>query len=329
MCSCRCRWDGIERHSTISLLVFAYNSLWIVGLWALLIAARLGTVTRMLAMLVVLVSDLTIVNGFYVWPKLLPAAMLLAAAALVLTPEWTEVRRRPALAVPVATLLVLAMLGHGSTVFGGVPLAVIAVFRGLPDWRWAGVLVATGIVLYAPWRLYQRYADPPGDRLTKWMLARDIGPNRHAMLSDIASAHRDAGVGGAIHNKAENLVDGAGGGPMADQLKQFADSIAHDRFPDADGALQSIGFFYLLPSFGLLLIGAPLSAFGRWRNHIRSAEWRFATIAFASFSLGTVLWALILFGNEASRTVIYQGSYLLPILGFCGRSKGRERHSHG
>jgi hypothetical protein len=73
---------------------------------------------------------------------------------------------------------------------------------------------------------------------------------------------------------------------------------------------------------GLLLIGAPLSVIGRWRHHIRSAEWSFATTAFAVFVVGTVLWALIMFGNQAGGAVIHEGSYALPILGSCALLAG-------
>ena len=69
------------------------QQLWIVGLWALLLAMRVRKVTRALVMVTVLVSDLALLNGFFVWPKLLPAAMLLAAAALIVTPLWGELRR--------------------------------------------------------------------------------------------------------------------------------------------------------------------------------------------------------------------------------------------
>src|SRR4029077_14748732 len=137
--------------------------LWIVGLWALLLAARVGRTTRALAMIAVLLSDLAIVNGFYVWPKLLPAAMLLAVAALVLTPLWRRARHSLAAAGLIALLCGLAMLGHGSSVCGTVPLAVPAAGRALPSWRWLGVAAGVGIVLLGSWSAYQKYGDPPGN----------------------------------------------------------------------------------------------------------------------------------------------------------------------
>ena len=97
-----------------------------------------------LALVALLGSDLVIVNGFFVWPKLLPAAMLLAAAALVMTPLWAELRSDWRAGALLGLLCALAMMGHGSSVFGLIPLLAIAAFRGLPSWRWVARRPARG-----------------------------------------------------------------------------------------------------------------------------------------------------------------------------------------
>ena len=59
-------WDLTSlRYQVLGVVL---QQLWIVGLWALLVAARVGRVTRALAMLTVLVSDIAIVNGFMCAP---------------------------------------------------------------------------------------------------------------------------------------------------------------------------------------------------------------------------------------------------------------------
>src|SRR5215218_3401363 len=202
-------WDHSGLHYQVMGVVL--QQLWIVGLWALLCAGGAGRVTRGLAMLTVLVSDVAIVNGFFVWPKLLPAAMLLAAAALVLTPLWEEIRGRLWGAALVATLLGLALLGHGASAFAVVPLAVIAAWRGLPSWRWLGVAAAVGLLFMAPWSAYQKYADPPGNRLTKWMIGGVIDIDDRGTMETIVDSYEEVGFGGALHAKGQNFVAIVGG----------------------------------------------------------------------------------------------------------------------
>ena len=182
--------------------------------------------------------------------------MLLAAAALVMTPLWDAAAPQPLGRGPGrAPCSALAMLGHGSSVFGIVPLALIAAWRGLPSWRWIGVAVAVGVVLMAPWSAYQKCGDPPGNRLIKWQLAGVIEIDDRGAGETIVDSYGEAGVGGTIHNKAENFVVISGGGPMAEHLDEAAGAVA-----DGDSAkpsvedFRNIFFFNLLPSLGLLLL---------------------------------------------------------------------------
>lgn len=309
-------WD--EDKMGYQVLGVVLQQLWIVGLWALLLAARVGRVTRALTMVTVLVSGLAIVNGFYVWPKMLPAALLLAAAALVLTPLWDELRRSLWGAALVAALCALALLAHGGSVFGIVPLALVAAYRGLPGWRWVGVAALVGVALMAPWSAYQKYADPPGDRLVKWTLAGVVEIDERGTLETIADAYGEAGLGGTLHNKGQNFVTMAGGGPMVDTVESALES---GRAADLIGAGKTIAFFNLFPSLGLLLL-APFAMLLARRRGPPAAEWSFALACFAAVGLGAVAWGLLVFGSEALRTVLHVGSYLLPVLAMAGAVAG-------
>ncbi len=310
-------WD--DGNLNYQVLAVALQQLWIVGLWALLVAARVGRLTRALTMIALLVSDLAIVNGFYVWPKLLPAALLLAAAALVLTPLWDRMRHSLAAAALLAALCGLAMLGHGASVFGVIPLAAVAAFRGLPSLRWVAVALGVGVALMASWSAFQKYDDPPGNRLTKWTLAGVVEIDERGSLETIVDSYREAGIGGTADNKVQNFVTMTGGKPAVDTVDA---AVRSGELGGIARTFRSVLFFYLLPSMGLLLLAPLAMAFARDRGRRNPAEWRFALSCFSVFAIGAVAWGLLVFGNVEDRTVLHISSYLLPALGIAGAVAG-------
>lgn len=310
-------WDAGGLHYQVLGVVL--QQLWIVGLWALLLAARVSRKTRALVMTAALLSGLTIVNGFFVWPKLLPAAMLLGAAAMVLTPLWAELRRSLWAAALFAALCGLAMMGHGSSVFGVIPLLVIAALRGMPSRRWIGVAALVGIAVMAPWSAYQKYGDPPGNRLVKWTLAGVMEIDDRSTGEAVADAYSEAGLGGAIHYKVENFRTMAGGAEAYEGLKNGFDDGSLEAIVEA---IRAVVFFNLLPSLGLLLV-APVAMLAAWRRRrYDSRDWSFALFCFAAFLVGAAIWGLLVIGSEADRTTIHIGSYLVPILGICATVAG-------
>ena len=295
------------------LLGVVLQQLWIVGLWALLLAARVGRVTRALAMVTVLVSDIAIINGFFVWPKLLPAALLLAAAALVVTPLWLDLRRNLWAAALVAALCALALLGHGASIFGIIPLVAVAAYRGLPSWRWLGVGLAVGIVLMAPWSAYQKWGDPPGNRLVKWTLAGVAEVDDRGVVETILDSYGEAGVHGTFENKKQNFITMTNFAAVEESLDAV---VSHGTLTEIVRTIRGIDFFYLFPSLGLLLLTPFVMVAGWRRRRLNPAEWSFALTCLWILGIGVVGWALICFGNVAAATVIHFGTYMLPLIGF-------------
>jgi hypothetical protein len=258
------------------------------------------------------------VNGFFVWPKLLPAAFLLAAAALVLTPLWREIRRSYWGAGLVVALCGMSMMGHGSSVFAILALAIVAAFRGFPAWRWISVAVLVGIVVMAPWSAYQKWGDPPGDRLTKWTLAADAGIDDKSTGEAVRKAYAEAGLSGTITNKEENFkwMLGLTGGWKTG--REAFESNLETVFL----GLRVMTFFYLLPSFTMLLL-APLAMLLFYRRRNRAGpEWSFALTSFATLVIGAVLWGLIVFGTPIDITLLHIFSYALPIIAMAGAIAG-------
>ncbi len=303
--------DGM-REQVIGTIV---QQLWILGLWALLLAAGIRRRARALVVVALLLSDLVVVHGFYVWPKLLPAAFLLAAAALFLGPGWGELRRDRRAGLLCGTLVSLALLGHGASVFGLVPLAVFALAGGLPGWRWLGAAVAAGLVLLAPWSAYQHFADPPGNRLEKWMLAGVEPIDERGVLETISDSYGEAGVGGTLGNKWHNLGTIVGDPPAWERFETGIDDLGRGDWEGAATEFRWLFFFSLVPSLGLLLLGPVAMALARLRGRRRDGPaWQLAVLCWWAVLWGCLAWALLMFGTSQASTSIHVGTLAIPLL---------------
>jgi hypothetical protein len=175
-------------------------------------------------------------------------------------------------------------------------------------------------VLYLPWSEYQKYGDPPGNRVTAWQLAGNLNPSgapQPPLLTQIRRAYAEAGVGGTIHNKVENYDTMVGGEAMATELSGAYDQLKHGSPSGALTSLRSVLFFYPLPSLGPLVF-VPflmLAAVRRRRALARLSEWSAAAWLYLTLVIGYAAWGLILFGNSVARPVNHTGSFAMPILG--------------
>lgn len=307
-----------ERELHYEILCVGVQSLWIVGMWAVLLAARLRPLTRGLAMVAAMFSDIAILHGFFVWPKLIAAAFLLAALAIVISPAWERGRRDLRVAALVGALIALAMLAHGSSIFGVIPLALLALWRGLPSWRWLGIAAVALLALMIPWSAYQHYADPPGNRLLKWQLGGDIALDSKGTLEAIEDGYSEAGFEGTVDHKLANFEEIAGWPRAKNDLEAVADDLEAGKPGLAAAAIRDLRFFSLIPFLGLLLIALPAMAVGRRRAGRDEREWRFSLLCFGFFALACLAWGLLLFGTPDARATIHVGSLAVPLLGLVG-----------
>ncbi len=241
----------------------------------------------------------------------------------MVTPLWDSVRRSLWGAGLVAALLGVAIMGHGSSVFGVLPLALIAACRGLPELALAGHRGLVGIAVVVPWSAYQSYGDPPGNRLTKWMLAGVTEVDDRGTGETILDSYGEAGVGGTIHNKAENFAVMAGGGPAC---------RGHQGLGRGDGFRRPAATAWKARGKSSSSTCCPRWGCCSWHRSRwpwlaaagppGGAEWSFALTCFAIFAAGAIGLGLLLFGDEPSRAVIHVGSYLVPIVGICGAVAG-------
>jgi hypothetical protein len=307
-----------ERVLHYEILCVGVQSLWIVGMWAVLLAARLRPLTRGLAMVAAMFSDVAILHGFFVWPKLIAAAFLLAALAIVLSPAWDRDRRDLRVGALIGALLALALLAHGSSVFGVIPLVLLAAWRGLPGWRWLGVAALALLALIVPWTAYQHYADPPGNRLLKWQLGGDLSLDSKGTLEAIEDGYSEAGLDGTIDNKVDNFEEMVGWPRARNDLEAAENGLDEGKPGLAAAAVRDLRFFSLFPFLGILLIALPAMLLARRRPGREEEEWRFALLCFAFVGLACLAWGLLLFGTPDSRATIHVGSLAVPLLGVVG-----------
>jgi hypothetical protein len=315
-------WDESGLHyETIGIVV---QQLWIVGIWALLVSARIGPLARGLAIVAALVSDVAIVHSFFVWPKLIAAAFVLAALAMVVSDGWPRLRREPWAAALFAALCALAMLAHGASAFALIPLLGFAALRGLPSWRWLGVAALVGVALLAPWTAYQRFVDPPGDRLLKWQLGGSLEIDDRGALETIADGYETAGLDGTLANKWGNVTKIVGQRESEEGLDAAAEFAGDADWNGFVAALRFPRFMSLLPFLGLLLLGPLAMAVARVRGSPSDragpggSESRFALVALGFCLATAVVWALLMFGEPESSTSLHQGSLLVPLLAAAG-----------
>jgi hypothetical protein len=304
-------------HDTVNLhyqaLCMIIQQLWVVGMWAVLTAARLRPATRSLAIFAAMVSDVAIVHGFFVWPKLLAAAFVLAAFALVVGPEWIERRRDLRVAALVAALCALALLAHGASAFAIIPLLVVAALRGMPG-RWLALAAAVALALLLPWSAYQRYADPPGNRVVKWQIGGDPHIDGKGTLQAIVDGYSEAGLGGAIENKYDNFAEMVGWSRLRGGAEDAVDSIESGAGGDAVAALRVPRFFSLLPMIGVFLLAPFAMLAGRKHVGSQNPDWRFSILTLLLVAVGCVVWGLLMFGGSGATAMIHQGSLAIPLL---------------
>ncbi|HTL68175.1 MAG TPA: hypothetical protein VL200_10975 [Lacunisphaera sp.] len=283
------------------------------GLWVLLGALGIPRRTARLVLLACVTSGFFLLNTLYAWPKLLPAGFLLAAAGLLYR-LLRQARRASLLeSFALGACAALAMLGHGGSFFGLAALGIVYLVHG--GWRDRRLIVGAALVaflVYSPWLAYQRWVDPPGDRLLKYHLAghRDVDPR--GALTVIAEAYQRTPAAEILHNKWTNVRVLAGDftnvlpGVGRSALEFFTGDGARAwwRFSNA---MQGGEFFHLVQSLGFLLVGLPFLWLRRREPGVAPANY---CVAVALTSI--VVWCALMFGPEG--TVIHQGTYLTGAL---------------
>ena len=277
------------------------------GMWILLRLARVPA--RIIAWILFFAafSGFFLLNGTLIWPKLLPAAFLLITAALL----FLAPGQNGALAGACAGL---AMLGHGGSAFGLIGLGLVSMFRPPPQrWRCWGATVLAGAVCLLPWSLYQKLADPPGNRLLKWHLAGVVDVDARSLPQALRDSYGALTVHDFLQSKWGNFtrlfgLDDSG------LVVDFQDAARKISAGDFSAGLRVVGnafragcFLNFFQSPGPLLVGGCGLALLARRRPQEAGLSRLAGLMLALIGATTVTWCLLMF--VAKTSVNHQGSY--------------------
>lgn len=286
--------------------------LWVPGVYGLLRTLRLGVRRATGWTAVTALTGFCLLNTVYTWPKLSAGAFACGAFALWFLPAATAspdrrgarrtgaaptagARPHPGLG---ALLAGLAWMSHGGVAFSYLPLApaiLLRLFRGEAR-RW--ILAAGIFALFAlPWAAYQRFYDPPGNRLLKWHLAGQEAKDPRGAWTTIREAYHALPWHELIARRIENFQTQIGDG-WADAVK-FSPATADPR--------RNGEFFHLTQTLTWWLLAVPLAGIVILRRRIPPGAG-----ALTAWILSTlVVWCLLMF--EGGQAIVHQGSYTVPL----------------
>jgi hypothetical protein len=211
-------------------------------------------------------------------------------------------------------LWLLGYLCHGGVLFSGLAAApflvaaLVSAGRKGRSTRWlarvvpvGGLVVGPMVMLAGPWLAYQRFYQPPGDRLMKMHLAGvdDPGDTR-SVLATIVDQYKAVGVRAAFRARIENVksVLGVGAGVLnwhpfdAQAIREWRDN----EFFSLRCALTVAALFAIV--IVTLMIQARMSrAAPMDRRRVHALLWSLLTVG---------VWAAFMFVPGAA--VVHQGS---------------------
>ena len=247
--------------------------------------------------LAVAFSGLVVLHATYVWPKLLSAAFVFLAAAVLLGPRdrW----RAPTAGVSVG----LAMMAHGSAVFALPLLAALVLVRSRRRNEMLAIAGALMMVL-APWSAYQRWIDPPGNRLLKWHLGGVEQIDERSTLRTIRDSYSHLSLADVAHLKRENVSF------LYNHARVFGDAFP---ITGSTALVRAREFAHVANSLGVAWLAVPFALAAMIRSRWRERPATLFGAALVALALAAIgLWCVVMFGPAT--TFVHAGTLALPIL---------------
>jgi hypothetical protein len=282
-----------------------FQLFWIPALWALL--RTLGASVRQTAIVITitLFTGFSLLYSLYTWPKFGAAAFVLGGISILLSKSFPSAVYRWAFA---AMMLALGNLSHGGTAFALLGLALI-VF--IPQYRPSLLALTGAVVVFAalngPWIAYQKFFDPPGNRLLKMHLAGVNDVDSRGLSTTLVERYRSVGWQEACKYKLANFSRFIEGDFTAIYNFSTERNGARSRRDEE--------FFFLLRAlcFGnLALLFSPIAIYLLKRKTGTVFIDTYKTMMIFGWIAATlIIWCILMF--MPGSCVIHQGS-LAPVL---------------
>ncbi len=291
------------------------------GVLAYLEAAKVSRKAAALTIAAIIFWGFTFLNSFYSWPKLLPVAFLFVIPGYLFTERYNAARSSWRVGAVVGAAASLAMLCHGGSAFALIGLGLtLLLLRRVPSPRFIAAAFVAAALFYAPWTLYQKHYDPPGDRLLKWHLAGVTAPHPEVSLGHLLFAnYGKMRLGEIAKYKESNFAVFFGSAPFWHHPAILLRGIITGNRAQAAAAVASLRFEMFLHWFWSidLFSFAPL-AFIFWfiLRRGKSAELRQASDLWLVTVVTLVIWCLIMFGPRT--TQVHQGCYFTELAAVAG-----------
>ena len=301
-------WKAGQREFKYQTLGTLLQSMWIAAVWILLRSAGVPRRTIVVVCAFCAASGTFLLFSFFVWPKLLAAALFILALSFLHFVEG-KVKNCTVFEGGFAGVAVgLALLSHPGVAFTVLGLGVLLVAtRAVPPLRQTLWGVLAVLVLIVPWMLYQKFYDPPGDHLLKWHLAGVREIDSRSFREVLVEAYTKPKVGEIVDAKVENIKTLWGSGPLEDLA-----AVARGKTSLQGKRLLSLyagsNFFYLFQAVGLLNVGFLVLLVTRVSPaRVRASEIVFGAQRLLALALiAIVIWCLIMYLPKS--TLIHEGS---------------------
>lgn len=241
------------------------------------------------------------VHSLFVWPKLL-SALFQGIAFYYLYKIWIKEDSSTKEYILFGFASSLAFLSHGGSAFYLLALSVLLLYtlKNKQDIKKLLYGLFVALITYLPWALYQKFVDPPGDRLLKWHLAGQIPVTNKPFLEVLLNYYTNLKFSDWYNTQIahlERIYDS-----FYFSLPHIA-SLTRNQF--LDNVFFDMNYSFLF--FSIFL--APFYFFAKKQPYrIRAL----IALLLSSYILYTFIWSLLLVGG----TVIHQGSFFAWFSGF-------------